>query len=298
MDIKRLQHFLALVETRSYWRAARKCQITPQALSKSIQRLEQSLGVKLFDRDTRSVEPTLFAQELLPFARNIDAESRGMLRTLDTLLDTGMNRLVVGTGAAAAVELMAATILAVRRYYPGLVVELIEGTCETLAPQLLRGQLDVIVSVMTTDAVDELIEWHVLSDEPYRVYARSGHPLLARGDISLPMLLDYPWIGGDDEDLVTDQLKVVFGQQGLEAPRPAVITNSILSAISFVLQGDALVCLPEAIVRRELRQGLLVPLEVGLPVLSRPTVAFFRRNSTRSPECLQFLRELQKRVRG
>ena len=59
MEMRQLRHFLALMETRSYWRAADSCGITAQALSKSIRRFEEQLGVRLFDRDTRSVRPTI-----------------------------------------------------------------------------------------------------------------------------------------------------------------------------------------------------------------------------------------------
>lgn len=294
MEIRRLQHFLALHEARSFRRAAQRCGISPQALSKSIKRLEETLGVKLFERDTRSVEPTIFASEILPFAQNIDAESRSLRRAIDALLDTGANRLIIGTGITAAVELVPATVLAVREHYPRLVVEIVEGTYETLTPRLLRGQLDVIVSVLTTDTVDDLIQWEVLTDEPYRLCARSGHPLAEREGVGLEMLLDYPWIGGDDEDLVAEQLRVVFEAAGLSLPVPAITTNSIASAISLAVRSNALLCLPEVIVRRELQQGLLTMLDLDLPALSRPTVAFFRKNSTRSLESLQFIRELRR----
>src|SRR5690606_36359866 len=102
MEIRQLRHFLALMETRSYWRAAEMCHLTPQALSKSIRRFEESLGVRLFDRDSRSVNPTLFAERIEAYARNIDAEVRSLRRDLDQMLGTVTNDLAIGVGAAAA----------------------------------------------------------------------------------------------------------------------------------------------------------------------------------------------------
>ncbi|MGE3666598.1 MAG: LysR family transcriptional regulator, partial [Steroidobacteraceae bacterium] len=106
MEMRQLRHFLALMETKSYWRAADSCGITPQALSKSIRRFEEHLGVRLFDRDTRSVKPTLFAEQIANYARNIDAEARSLRRSLDMLLGAGTNQLVVGAGAAAATKIV------------------------------------------------------------------------------------------------------------------------------------------------------------------------------------------------
>ncbi len=139
MEIKQLRHFLAVYETKSYWRAAESFGLTPQALSKSIRRLEDALGVRLFDRDTRSVRPTLFGEEIAAFARNIDAESTSMRRRLDALLGTGTNHIAIGSGAAAATTLVGRTVIAATQQRNQLAVSVIEGTYEDLMPRLLQG---------------------------------------------------------------------------------------------------------------------------------------------------------------
>ncbi len=177
MEIRHLRHFLALYETKSYWPAAELCGLTPQALSKSIRRFEEALGVRLFDRDTRSVCPTLFAEEIALFARSIDAESNSLRRKLDSLLGTGTDQLAIGTGAAAATTLVGQAVVAVIQQRPNLAVNVLEGTYEGLMPRLLQGKLDIVVRIMTSDSVDRLIDSRVLKVEHYRVYARAGHPL-------------------------------------------------------------------------------------------------------------------------
>src|SRR5688572_20790243 len=294
MEIRQLRHFLALMETKSYWRAAKECGLTPQALSKSIRRFEEALGVRLFDRDTRSVKPTLFAQEIATYARNIDAEANSLIRALDSLLGTGTNRLVIGTGAAAATQLIGETVLAVLEQRPKLAVDVVEGTYEGLVPQLLNGKLDVVVSIMTTDSVDSLIEARVLHEEHYRVYARAGHPLAGLRQVPLSRLLEYRWIAGDDEDLVAGDIAASFAAAGLEAPRPALRTNSASFATGVLLQSDSLFILPTEMVRREVQAGLVVAVDTHSQTWKRPTAVFFRKNSTRSPDSVLFLRELKR----
>ncbi|HNP66049.1 MAG TPA: LysR family transcriptional regulator, partial [Woeseiaceae bacterium] len=101
MELRQLRHFLTLMETRNFTRAAEQCCLTPQALSKSIRRLEESLGVRLFDRDTRMVQPTLFGEQIHLYAQNIDAESRSLIRTIDSLLGHGVKSLAIGSGVVA-----------------------------------------------------------------------------------------------------------------------------------------------------------------------------------------------------
>jgi len=298
MEIRQLRHFLKLMETRSYWRAARACDLTPQALSKSIRRFEEHLGVRLFDRDTRSVKPTLFAEEIATYARNIDAEANSLGRAIDSMLGTGTNRLVIGTGAAAATQLVGEALLAVLEQRPKLTVNVVEGTYESLIPQLMNGELDVVVSIMTIDSVDGLIDHRVLHEEHYRVYARAGHPLARQRQVPLAKLLEYRWIAGDDQDLVAEEVAASFAAAGLERPKPALHTNSVSFATSVLLQSDALFILPTEMMRREVETGLIVALDVALDTESgawtRPTAVFFRKNSTRSPDSLLFLKELKR----
>jgi DNA-binding transcriptional LysR family regulator len=294
MEIRQLRHFLALMETKSYWRAAQACDLTPQALSKSIRRFEETLGVRLFDRDTRSVKPTLFADEIATYARNIDAEATSLSRALDSLLGAGTNRLVIGTGAAAATKLVGEALLAVLEQRPKLTANVIEGTYEGLIPQLMNGKLDVVVSIMTIDSVDRLIEHRVLHVEHYRVYARAGHPLAGQRKVPLGRLLEYRWIAGDDQDLVADEVAASFAAAGHEPPRPALRTNSASFATGLLLQSDALFILPTEMMRREVEAGLIVALDTESGAWTRPTAVFFRKNSTRSPDSLLFLRELKR----
>jgi len=296
MEMRQLRHFLALMETKSYWRAAESCGITPQALSKSIRRFEEQLGVRLFDRDTRSVKPTLFADQIATYARNIDAEARSLRRSLDTLLGAGTNKLVVGAGAAAATKIVVEAVLAVRARDPSVAVTVLEGTYEAMVPLLMGGKLDVVVSIMTTDVVDKLIDHKVLQVEQYRVYARAAHPLAGLARVPLARLLDFPWIAGADDDRVSEDVAASFRAAGVMVPVPVFRTDSVSFAINLVTQCDALFLLPAETVRRDVASGLLVALDVDAEPWTRPTVVFYRKNSTRSPDSILFLRELKRIV--
>lgn len=292
MEIRQLRHFLALMETKSYWRAAEQSNLTPQALSKSIRRFEESLGVRLFDRDSRSVRPTLFAERIASYARNIDAEARSLRRDLDQLLGTGTNQLTVGAGAAAAMQVAAAAILAVRRKNPKLTVTVMEGTLESLMPQLGNGKLDVIVGIMTTDSIDPLIGHQVVNLERYHVFGRVGHPLADRSRVPLAELGDYPWITGADEDFASNAVRASFEALGLEPPRAQFRTDSVTFAVSLAQQSDTLFLLPREMVRRDVNAGHLAIIDVDAEPWARPTAVFFRKNSTRSPDSILFLKEV------
>ena len=79
-DMRRLRHALALAEHRNFARAAAALHITQPALSRSIQALEEGMGVLLFDRSPRDVEPTAFGELVLRHARGLELSSRDLDR--------------------------------------------------------------------------------------------------------------------------------------------------------------------------------------------------------------------------
>ncbi len=79
MDLRNLRNMIAVLETGSLGKAAERLHISQPALTKSIQRLEQELGVRLFEREPRGMRPTLYAESLRGYAK---ATSVGMAQAI------------------------------------------------------------------------------------------------------------------------------------------------------------------------------------------------------------------------
>ena len=69
MDIRHLRNMLAVIEEGSIGKAAQRLNISQPALTKSIHRLEEHLGVRLFDREARGMKPTFYAESLKGYAK-------------------------------------------------------------------------------------------------------------------------------------------------------------------------------------------------------------------------------------
>jgi LysR family transcriptional regulator of gallate degradation len=175
-----------------------------------------------------------------------------------------------------------------------LAVTVLEGTFEALIPQLVLGRLDVVVSIMTGELVEPLVEHQILHLEQYFVLARPSHPLVGQSRVGLEQLLRFPWVAGLDRDLIADEVSASFEQHDLSPPRPQYRTDSLSFGVSLLVQSDALALLPREMVRRDLEAGQLVIIDVNADPWSRPTAVFFRRNSTRSPDAISFLKELRR----
>lgn len=294
MELRQLKHFLTLMRTLSFSRAAEEHGLTQQALSKSVQKMEEDLGVRLFERDTRKVEPTLFANLLLRTAGAVDAELRGFQQALDGLLGRGVDRLAVGVGPTGAGEMVGRAILETIKRRPRLRVDVHAGRYDTLQPALLRGDLDLMVVLVTEESQDPLLAKEVLAEERYGVVASARHPLAGRAGLSLAELLRWPWLAGMNLGAIDHRILSDFGAQGLTLPPPVFNTDSGLFTRLSLAETEMLAILPLGAFCWELDQGMLCCLDVPVTAAwTRPLAVFWRERSTRSADALALIATLR-----
>lgn len=193
IDPKLLQCFLALMETCSFKLAAERLGLSQSATTKSLQRLETTLGCQLFDRTTRSVIPTQAAIAL----RSRAEES---MRTLETfsaegrLIANGGKRTLRVAAIVLAVESLVAPALArFNRAQSETKVEVIVGSADVYN-DLVTGKCDLAVGDSTNFGSSphaQALRMQPLRNEPLVAVYRSDHPVAKNP--SLVDLLSYPW---------------------------------------------------------------------------------------------------------
>lgn len=241
MELRQLRHLLALAEHGNYHRAAERLCITPQALSASIAKLEQELGVPLFERGRVGVVPTRFADTLLPHATLVCAETTRARQLIEQMANADSGRVVAGVGWFTSQVLAAAAAEEFARAYPELDLTLVEGASEDLHTRLLRGELDLVLSTPSEDvglAAELGVE--TLWESVDRVHARAGHPLAGRTDVALGEAVRFPWIVAAGTESRTPRLLQACDRHGVPRPGRVVRTNSVYTVERLLTQGDFL----------------------------------------------------------
>jgi len=196
MRFKQLQHFEALYRLRSFVQAAQQHAVTQSALSRSLQKLEDQLGQRLFDRTTHSVEPTAAADGLIQNARDVIDAMLAFEEAAERLRGGATGHVRVGTGPYPAQPLLTGAIRLLSAKYHGIQVSVIAGTARDLLTALLGRELDFVVCDMSKyedspAAADiEIIE---LPSEPLVVVLAADHPVTATGNVSVAELAQVPW---------------------------------------------------------------------------------------------------------
>lgn len=265
MNLRHLEHWLALAETGSFSRAAEKLHITQSALSRSIQALEEELGGPLVDRIGKRNELTPLGQSVLERARRIVHEAAELKQGAAVLQEGGMGKLRVGLGSGPGAMLMTPWLVHMAQHFPRVQVSISRGPAE-LQLQLLRSrQLDALVVDVrrVVPAADLLIGPHY--DMPAGLLCRAGHPLLTRHPQAVPFgsLLEYPMACTPLSDEVARILVARYGPAADPARMTTLQCEEIASLIDTVRQTDAIYLGILGAARRELASGELAVLQVA-----------------------------------
>jgi len=294
MELRQLQHFLAVVEEGNFHRAADKVHLTQQAVSKSIAQLETNLGVRLLDRDRQSVALSPFGELLMPHARTVDAEIRRFQDNLATMLGTKTGIVRVGATPTMLNQLLPQALARLHAARPQIRIHVESGDFDRLAGLLLRGELDVVLSTEPSEPPDELIAIERLCEDHNIVVAKAGHPLAKAKAVKAKDLATYQWLAIANFPKAEQDFKSLFASDKLKPPHPALSTTAMVFALNWLEQSDFLCLMPKQLVIRELETNRLIEIATQLKPRAWPLVVAYRRNATRSPATLALIDATKK----
>jgi DNA-binding transcriptional LysR family regulator len=187
MDARQMEFVVAIAEESSFTRAAKKCHIVQSALSHQIARLESELGVKLFERTSRSVQLSEAGQTLLPFARQVVNNMAEARSAIDALSGLTRGQLRIGMTQTAARRLNFISLAgSFHRRYPEVQLSTLTGPGCELLEAVVDNRLDLALAAVDTVPAPASILFHpVIEREPLVAIVSTSHPLAERKRVSL-----------------------------------------------------------------------------------------------------------------
>ncbi|WP_432778957.1 LysR family transcriptional regulator [Burkholderia gladioli pv. alliicola] len=167
--LRELKTFLAVAKHGTFSAAAARIGITQSAVSSQIQRVEEQLGVALFDRSGRTPHLTKAGQEALVLAAEMMALHARLLREPSVAENTGTLR--IGAVASAQGRLIAGPVTLFREAFPAWRVEIVTGGGLALVSQIDAGEIDLAVMSRPNFTLPEAIEWRRIALEPFVLLA-------------------------------------------------------------------------------------------------------------------------------
>jgi LysR family hydrogen peroxide-inducible transcriptional activator len=292
--LRQLEYLVAVAEAGHFGRAARACAVTQPALSAQIAALEQSLGVRLFERSRRGARATRAGERVVERARIT-------LRSVDELVALAREArepltgpLHLGVIPTVAPYLLPRWLPEVRRRHPRLRLFLHEEQTARVLAGLAEGRLDL--GLLALPIEEPGLETFSVGREPFLLAVPAGHPLAKRrtrvGEAEIRgesvLLLE-------DGHCLRDQALSVCHQAGARETE-GVRASSLSTLVQMVEGGLGVTLLPASAAAVEGR-GELALLRFRAPEPSRELGLVWRRSSSRGDE-FRLLGELLRRRLG
>jgi DNA-binding transcriptional LysR family regulator len=195
VELRHLEHFVAVAEERSFTRAAARMHLVQSALSVSIRSLERELGGRLFDRTTHQVELTDAGRALLVEARNTLAAADAARDAVAAVHGGLRGSVRVGIMHSLTLIDLAAVLTRYHRERPQvqIIPSAAQGGSAELVRQVMDGRLDLAFAALPSDYPPGLTV-RPLASEPILLACPDDHPLAQRRAIPLTELDGEPFV--------------------------------------------------------------------------------------------------------
>lgn len=265
MEVRQLQHFLAVAEEKHFTRAAQRVNIVQSALSNSIRLLEEELDVKLFIRSTRQVRLTDAGRMLLDKARSALDSIRDAREAVAAVRNLERGTLSIGTVQSLPAFLDLPSLIAkFHTLHPGVEVKLRQGSSSELIERIKNGRLDLAFFPLSESPAD--IKTDMIACEPLVLACAAGHPLAGAQGVSLAALKDEPFVDFEPAWGTRRLVDQAFFGAGI-GRHIAFEVSDLETLVELVRRGMGVALLPEAVA--EARRASL-----GIACLAGPEICW------------------------
>ena len=267
------QMFLLVAEELSFTRAAARAYVSQSCLSDHVRRLEESYGVRLFDRSPK-LKLTAAGETLCRALRQIQSIERGVQQEFSGSGALARGTVTLGIHPVRARQLLPGLFAAYREEYPGIHLSVVLGETRKLAPQLLDGKLDLFLGV-------DALPHPNLSQEPLRnesIWLLATRRLLrerlpgwqeGRRELQPEELPRLPLARNPAVSTLTQALDHFLASRDISA-EPACSVGDYYTQLSLCQRHLAAAFCPESFLREVSLQNALHPREDPVLILRVP----------------------------
>jgi len=244
MTLTDLRYIVALAHERHFGRAAEKCFVSQPTLSVAVKKLEEQLGVALFERSPQEVRVTPIGQRVVAQAEKVLAAAAQLTEIADTGKDPLAGPLRIGVIYTIAPWLLPRLVPRVKERAPAMPLILEENFTHRLLEKVKSTELDIAIVALPVDEPGLVAQ--AVYDEQFRVLMPAGHPWAKQKAIEVSELLEAQLLmlgaGNCFRDQVLDLCARASRQSGIS---PHVLEGSSLETIRhMVASGVGITVMP------------------------------------------------------
>ena len=244
MTLVQLEYIVAVDTYRSFVSAAEKCFVTQPTLSMQIQKLEEFLNVKIFDRSKQPVTPTEIGTQIIEQARIVLQENNKIKEIISNQQQDVTGELKIGIIPTIAPYLLPEVIAAMLQKYPDLKLLIWEYTTEDIIHHLKTGVIDC--GILATPLIDTNITEHPLYYETFVGYVSKNSKLYKKKTIDAQDFEEENiWLLNEGHCMRSQVLNICRSTKNNKLQALTYNTGSVETLIRMVDVNDGTTLLPE-----------------------------------------------------
>lgn len=279
IDALGLQAFIAVAEAGAFGRAAESLHITQTGLTRRLQGLEASLGVRLVERTTRSLALTPIGRDFLPQARRLLSELAAALTEIRESGKARRGEITIACVPTVGVQYLPRIIQQFSARHPGSRIRILDHASFRVAEAVLRREAEFGITLQGAHD-PELVSVPLLKDR-FVLVCRSDHPLAAKKRLAWRELQPHALIYSGMESGNRQLLDGALGAKGTHLKASYEVQRSS-TAVGLVAAGVGVAVVPELAMQKGAYPDLRV-IPLVEPVVSRSLVLMTRRNAYLTP---------------
>ena len=273
----------AVARHRHFTRAAEELHVAQSALSHQIRRLEEELGIQLFERTSRRVTPTEAGQAIAARARRVLAEVDGARAEVDELRGVLRGRIWIGPLVPAGDVDVPGLLARFSQAHPGVEVSLREGIAADMLRLVAADELDAAFCLLAGEIPDELAAERLSHDEVVAAFAPDRAPPAPR--VNVADLAKHQIVAPRRGSAITTALEQRFSDAG-EPLRLALESGDPFLLRSLAARGFATAILPRSLAALA---GPAIEVRSLHPAVQLPVALVWRRERNAPPAARTFI---------
>jgi DNA-binding transcriptional LysR family regulator len=289
LNLRQLQTFVTVARLGGFTRAARLLHLSQPALTKQVRQLEETLGVRLFDRNTRTVELTRIGRELAPVVTQLLQEIEAIVVNTKELAAQSRGVIRIASLPSISSTILPTAVARFKGLYPGISVALKDVIAQRLVAMVKAEEVDF--GIGSLNVADPEVRFSLLLKDRMIAVFPPGSALERKKAIGLRDLVGLPLVVMESGSSVRKLVDQAFESIG-EFVRPAFEATYMSTAAGMVKAGLGVTILPSS----AFEMGELTGLRsrpIKTPALTREIGVIEKSGRSLSPAAESFLKTLK-----
>lgn len=277
MNLRDLEYVVAVAELRNFSQAAEQCHVSQPTLSGQIKKMEEWLGVQIFERTNKRVMLTEVGQQIIDSARRIIKEAEAIKEAADSARDPFSGKLRIGAFPTLSTYIFPELVPKIKAEMPNIKLILVEEKTATLLEMLKNGALDVALLALPVE--DDYFRYVPLFEDAFCLAVPADHPLTQYDRVRQEQLRDYPLLLLEEGHCLRDQALEVCQLHQIAESQDFRATG--LETLRLMVKaGTGITFMPKVAVREGEEDIRYIPFEAPAP--SRTIGLVWRKTSPRT----------------